>query len=62
MIKKSKVIFKYTNKIQIDLFFVDLQYINININIKMTKFLKKFGLTTQYDEYINSDIALLPNV
>ena len=28
----------------------------------MTKFLKKFGLTTQYDEYINSDIALLPNV
>ena len=28
----------------------------------MTIFLKKFGLTTQYDEYINSDIALLPNV
>ena len=28
----------------------------------MTKYLKQFELTVQYDEYINSDIALLPNV
>ena len=28
----------------------------------MTKHLKKFKLTSQYYEYINSDIALLPNV
>ena len=25
----------------------------------MTKFLKKFGLTTQYEEYTNSNVALL---
>ena len=28
----------------------------------MTKYLKKFKLTVQYEEYINSDIAVLPNV
>ena len=28
----------------------------------MTKYLKQFELTTQYEEYINSDVALLPNV
>ena len=28
----------------------------------MTKYLKQFELTSQYEEYINSDIALLPNV
>ena len=28
----------------------------------MTKYLKQFELTVQYEEYINSDIALLPNV
>ena len=28
----------------------------------MAKHLKKFKLTSQYYEYINSDIALLPNV
>ena len=28
----------------------------------MTKYLKQFELTAQYEEYINSDIAVLPNV
>ena len=28
----------------------------------MGKYLKKFELTSKYEEYINSDIALLPNV
>ena len=28
----------------------------------MTKYLKQFELTVQYEEYINSDIAVLPNV
>ena len=28
----------------------------------MTKYLKQFELTAQYEEYINSNIALLPNV
>ena len=28
----------------------------------MAKYLKRFELTAQYEEYINSDIALLPNV
>ena len=28
----------------------------------MIKYLKKFKLTSQYEEYINSDIAVLPNV
>ena len=28
----------------------------------MIKYLKKFKLTAQYEEYINSDIAVLPNV
>ncbi len=28
----------------------------------MTKYLKQFELTTQYEEYINSNVALLPNV
>ena len=28
----------------------------------MIKYLKKFKLTSQYEEYINCDIAVLPNV
>ena len=28
----------------------------------MSKYLKKFELTSQYEEYINSDMAILPNV
>ena len=28
----------------------------------MTKYLKQFELTTQYEEYINSNVALFPNV
>ena len=28
----------------------------------MTKYLKQFELTAQYEEYINSDIAVLPNI
>ena len=28
----------------------------------MTKYIKRFELTSKYEEYINSDIALLPNV
>ena len=28
----------------------------------MTKYIKKFELTSKYEEYINSDIALLPNI
>ena len=28
----------------------------------MTKYIKRFELTSQYEEYINSVMAILPNV